>query len=142
MSLHESATRLTSNFGCVSVHEPSLVVQVFEGSSPVRVCLETSLPRTFEMEADSVVDALGWRESLGAAMNRYDTANKAMAAKHAGDVRVPSGGGCSCHAGISVVVCLRGSRGTIFFRPTRLPLCSFDAVGVSGVPDRHGRETA
>ncbi len=82
-------------------------MQVFEGSSPVRVCLETSLPRTFEMEADSVVDALGWRESLGAAMNRYDTANKAMAAKHAGDVRVPSGGGCSCHADISVLVCLR-----------------------------------
>ncbi len=91
-------------------------MQVFEGSSPVRVCLDTSLPRTFEMEADSVVDALGWRESLGAAMNRYDTANKAMAAKHAGDVRVPSGGGgdgcsCSCHAGISVIVCLRAFEG-------------------------------
>jgi hypothetical protein len=65
----------------------SLAMQVYEGSTPSRLLLDTSLPRTFDIEAESVEEAMGWRESLAAAMHRYDTVNKAMAAKHAGDVR-------------------------------------------------------
>jgi hypothetical protein len=59
---------------------------VTEGSTPRHFCVETSLPRTFNIMASSGEEALSWRESLGAAMSRYDTVTKAMAAKHAGDV--------------------------------------------------------
>ena len=63
--------------------------QVTPGSTPTRYCIETSLPRVFEVEAASPEEANGWRESFAAALHRYDTVNKAMSAKHAGDVSPP-----------------------------------------------------
>lgn len=116
-------------------------VQVFEGSAPVRVCVETSLPRVFEMEAESVSDALGWRESLGAAMNRYDTANKAMAAKHAGDVShgaLLTSRLAVLPQGLSVfdLAC------TLMAHACPLPPLNEHVAGVARVFDRHGGASA
>ena len=53
----------------------------------MRYSIETSLPRVFEVEADTAEEAVEWRESLAAAMHRYDTVMKAMTALQSGDVR-------------------------------------------------------